>query len=361
LKFNIKWGDDIFTKNKMIFIIILSFIIVVIIASIIFVLYQKHLSDTKDIVFTVDSYPVSKQEFEMVLEDNKAMIYSDFRPKSSISNANDFWHTAIDGEIPVEVLFNTAVNECIRYKTEQILAKKYKIIEDISYNGFLKSFKAENQDRRDKLSKNQPIYGPQQYGVNEYFNYYIIEIRNKTQSQMQILEPNVGMEEYKKLYEQIKDKNFKKSDSYKLIDIRFSKPDGYAKAQQVYTDLKSQINKGLSVESKLKEINVKYELLDLNENTMRSYSLNNSFVLEKAVKLNQNSLSEILESETRYDILYCLERKSGEYLDFDTVLDVVKSRYYQSIYDEMLSNYINKQKIQKNELFFELIKNYGIS
>lgn len=70
--------------------------------------------------------------------------------------------------------------ECVTIaKCEQILLKKYKIIEDISYEGFLEELKQENQERKTILAQGGILYGPNLFSPEVYYDYKVSDAREK--------------------------------------------------------------------------------------------------------------------------------------------------------------------------------------
>ena len=76
-----------------------------------------------------------------------------------------------------------ALDECIRIKIQQILASENGIIQDISYEIFLKNLQLENKRRKNASESKQVIYGPKEMTELTYFNYVfsnmIIRLKNQ--------------------------------------------------------------------------------------------------------------------------------------------------------------------------------------
>lgn len=64
-------------------------------------------------------------------------------------------------------------------KCEQILLKRYKIIEDISYEGFLEELKQANQERKMILAQGGILYGPNLFSPEVYYDYKFSDAREK--------------------------------------------------------------------------------------------------------------------------------------------------------------------------------------
>ncbi len=124
-----------------------------------------------DAVLTVSGEPVSKAEYLFIMSGLKSDVYSYFVNKYGAEENHDFWTESFSGEVPSAILRKKAFDTLKKIKTEQSLMKKYEIADDISFRGFLKDLKAENERRKNAASLDQPIYGPLQFEERVYYEY----------------------------------------------------------------------------------------------------------------------------------------------------------------------------------------------
>ena len=167
---------------------------------------------SNDIAY-INHTPISKREFEILLENNKTKIISEFHCDNVKMQDVKFWHTAVNGKSPAESLCEKTLQDCIRSKSIQMLACKYEILTNCSYDTFLKTLSAENQTRRQNLLQHEPVYGPNQYTEKNFYEHYILnislEIQKKMAEQSCVENDNI----YKQYFEEIKDQYFKREDS----------------------------------------------------------------------------------------------------------------------------------------------------
>ncbi|GAA3972030.1 hypothetical protein GCM10023085_62820 [Actinomadura viridis] len=84
-------------------------------------------------------------------------------------NAPGFWTRRHGAEVPGEVLRRRTLETLTRVKVQQLMAREAGLPSDLDYPAFLARMAAENQDRGRRLSRGEPLYGPQQYTERTYF------------------------------------------------------------------------------------------------------------------------------------------------------------------------------------------------
>jgi hypothetical protein len=148
-------------------ILVLFVIIFIVVAGSFF----PELSRRNDNIATVNGTPIHLNEFQKAIQANKAQITDYFHVKYNTQQSASFWSTSFGGEIPLELLKKKALDDCVRVKVQQIIAKEQGVMSDISYEGFLRSLKTENDRRQKAINDHKVIFGPVQYTENAYFEY----------------------------------------------------------------------------------------------------------------------------------------------------------------------------------------------
>ncbi|MCX7708971.1 MAG: right-handed parallel beta-helix repeat-containing protein [Clostridia bacterium] len=123
------------------------------------------------VVARVSGYPVYARELRQRMEGRRADVYGYILNKYGAQDSENFWRTSFDGEIPGEIVKKAAMEESIRIKVQQILARENGILKDDSYLAFLNELEKENERRKDAIKGKQIIYGPEEYGEAEFFSY----------------------------------------------------------------------------------------------------------------------------------------------------------------------------------------------
>lgn len=200
-----------------IFITLVSMILIISTVSIIY--YFKFTSENIT-VLTVDGEPVSKDEFLSFMDSEKAKVYSYYAQRYNASDSMDFWKKSFGDEIPINTLKEETIKKVIRRKTEQILFKKNKLNDDISFGSFRERLKVENKRRLQAVNKGEAIYGPVQYEEAVYLDVlhgnYIEEIKNKNI----LIELSVDDNEIEEYYEKNKKLIFEEQDIKPIEDVR---------------------------------------------------------------------------------------------------------------------------------------------
>lgn len=122
-----------------------------------------------NIVATINSEIITRAELDhwMLLE--KATIYSYFYRKYGAQKSEHFWTEKQGGEVPLELLKNTALENVKQCKIQQILALDKGIISTTNFDEIMKKLDGVNAERLRKVKNGEPIYGPKQFTSRTYF------------------------------------------------------------------------------------------------------------------------------------------------------------------------------------------------
>lgn len=119
----------------------------------------------------INDTPVDPREFRLILDHVKAQVASDFKVRFDADASPAFWTASYEGEVPMEKAKQMALEQVKRVKTEQLLARQYGLLDDLSYSAFLDQWRKENERRAEAVKRNQVIYGPKQYDEWGYYMY----------------------------------------------------------------------------------------------------------------------------------------------------------------------------------------------
>jgi len=207
-----------------------------------------------DVVFTMDQTEVTQGEFELFLQNYKALTTSYFKRTYNVDYNEDFWKSTYNGENPLVYAKQKAIDELQRVKIEQILMQEQGIVSDISFAAFLKQFKKENEERQEKVSNGEPIYGPQQYGASEYYSY--VQNMNRQRWVDSLTKEAMNSQSEKTLqsiYEEMKQAYFHRGYSYTYEKISIS---GTTEAQQVLEKLRQDASDHRSTKDDIGRLNL---------------------------------------------------------------------------------------------------------
>lgn len=125
-----------------------------------------------DVVAWVDDEPVTAEEFSFFANRNKYKIMTLFKNEHKLKYHADFWHDRTVGKTPLDVLKGETLDSIVKIKVQLILAKEYGIVKDISFQAIQIYLENENLRRQEALKNNIVIYGPQQYTMDNFYDYF---------------------------------------------------------------------------------------------------------------------------------------------------------------------------------------------
>lgn len=118
----------------------------------------------------IGDIPVTEEEYISAMNLHIAGITSRYGEMYEKSTPEEFWGTSREPTEPLAELHRETQAELIRRHMILTLAKEYGLIEDVDYESLRQALEEENEYRRDP-ERTEPIYGPVEYGFNEYLSY----------------------------------------------------------------------------------------------------------------------------------------------------------------------------------------------
>lgn len=312
-----------------------------------------------DTALTINDEPVAAGEFRMLMGfAHVAKTYSYFQEKYGADTSKDFWTTSYSGETPILYAREKTLADEVRIKIQQILMKENGIVSDISYEGFLKSLEEENQKRQEAAKKNQVIYGPEQYGPNEYFDYQLSN--NVYKLKEKLFSGAVTDKELRKKYEADKDKQYSMPDFMKLekITIPFgSDAVEKEKAEQLIIEAKRMLDSGTAFENVAGQFNRdgKVEEQILDETTARHDNYLYPELKAVASILESGQISGPIETKGGFVIVKCMDKKSNRYQSYVDVKDKVRISYMDDKYEEIIDKQVGEAHVRINQEVYDSI------
>ncbi len=316
-------------------------------------------------VAKVNGDPISVRFFTRRLAANRSAAYRHFADKTGPTPGAEFWTTDYGGETPRPWLQRRTLDECVRLQAELGLGKRQGFVPDTSYAGFLKALDRENERRRTALAKGEPIYGPQQYGEDEFFTYVMNNLRLVIQQRLADTEFHASEEELRKYYESVKPQYFDRGYRVKVwaIEIIAGNREGYAKsytpeeALARITEAKQRLEKGESFEQVAAAYNENGELHEqVFDFDSRSEDKARASARDEAMKLSEGQVSGVIHELNIFSILKCLEKDPLGYRSFDEVKDVLTRMYVRQQYEQRVNDLVKSAKIKVNQAELDRIE-----
>ncbi len=329
-------------------------------------LIASHISGIKwqsSPVATVNGEAITVKEIMPKLSSHRSEIFDYFYEKYNAVPDKNFWENRFEGEVPAEMLKKEALDECVKIKVQQILAEKMGLIDDISYDKYLRDLKAENKRRKTAIKENQAIYGPEQYTESTYFSVLFTnmtnELKEKLEEQLVCSEDDIN-----KYYEKgIKEGNFKKTATTKIEKITIAYSDN--KNKDTAKKMAEEIHRKFSGGESFGNLSAYYGKdtsgkIEFDEQTLDSNSRSNDNkpatyeFTQKVMSLQPGQISDVFELDNAYYVVKCTERiEEGDYkLDEvkESITRVLKDQKYEQYIDDLVkkANVVINQSVYKN-------------
>ncbi len=144
--------------------------------------HNNELINKSEVVACVNNEPISTLEFKYWMLLEKANVYNYFYHKYQMSDSDNFWTQHLGNEIPLEKLKEVALMKAKRCKVQLTLARDKGIVETVDFDEIMGGLEEVNAQRREKVERGEPIYGPLQFSKRTYFSDLfdktMIELKN---------------------------------------------------------------------------------------------------------------------------------------------------------------------------------------
>ena len=322
-------------------------------------------------VVRINGESLTQREFlrQLRLERTETVTY--FNEKYGASEDESFWNRAFPEGTPAEYARQRALKELVSIKVQQLLAKEYQLLEDLSYQRFLKELKKENKARAKAMAEGHVLYGPLEYDENGYFTYtfshLLIELKKV------LLEKAYPPDEDQlyAYYLSVRDEKYARADdvAYESLYIPYSREDGridedlrdkgYAFLSLLYEDeIKNKPDVDwASLEALMKSRfpNSVYEKGTLDENGAGSYSKAYPLSFEDMSKLAPGQIGTVLDEglARRVSLVRVLDRQEGGYKAYEEYGDSILFNYGEMKYEELVASLIDEAVVEINSRIYE--------
>jgi len=272
------------------------------------------------------------------------------------------------------MLKEKVMDTVVRIKIQQICAKEYGIVSDVSYQGFLKNLDNENKRRSLARNNNEVIYGPVQYSERVYYNYLLSNMENHLK---RVLDENVfRIDEtmLKEEYERSKDSLFLRGfyTEVRLIRLKIKngvKPEINDSIRQYAYKTLSAIGK--NIHNDLSLLKLKEQIgsnqdfsIDINEITYNDsiYSpeeddATSSVIKENITELDEGEQSRVIEQSGNFYLIYIKEKRSLGYRSFENCRNTIKTGILNKLYNRHINELQRCAELRINQ---EVYQNFNI-
>jgi hypothetical protein len=121
------------------------------------------------VVLTINQEPVSAREYRLVMQRRIAAVHGLFMKVQKQDDHQAYWSAASGPNGPLAKLRGLVLEELIRIKVAQRLAKAGGLTNDTTFQAFHRSFEAENSRRSEAKKAGEILYGPEHYRLSAYY------------------------------------------------------------------------------------------------------------------------------------------------------------------------------------------------
>jgi len=254
----------------------------------------------------------------------------------------------------------------VQIKIQQIEAKKYGVVSDISYLGFLKALEVENLRRLEAKRNNKVIYGPVQYSEDVYYNYLFsnMVVRLKSVLSEEVFDVSIG--KLKEAYEKDKDSLYRKG-FYTvtwLIEMKFDSGITGEESLRIKNKANEALNRIKDMithdESHIESAKEMYEgdpdLLLVISNLVYNDSIYTpeeddpirAMAKTKAEKLEAGQFSPVIEFPGEICLVLVKDKISLGYRSFEDCRSTVRESLTDQMYDQHINDLKLNAKVELN-------------
>jgi hypothetical protein len=304
------------------------------------------------IAATVNGEPIIVRELRQEMLAKRALIFDYFKRTYGIDDNPTFWTSVYGGEIPLDKLRREAIQESVKIKFQQILAKQKGLVQGISYASFLDHWKQENKNRADAVKHNKVIFGPQQYDEAQYYDVVISNLIYELKQRMTAETP-ISDNEMQAYYDAHKNE-YKRPDTVKaeLWAIPYGNGMKKEEAARLAAQLDEKLTQGGMMEKTGSTAAVP-SFVKRIEKTFddQSYPLDSKQypnVLKAAQVLPVGRISEPIDDNGALYIVKSLQRTDGAYVPFDQAKADIAKMLMDQRFPDLIDQLLKKADVVIN-------------
>jgi hypothetical protein len=317
-------------------------------------------------VAKVNGEPISARLLQRRIVRNRAETYRYFRQKYGVSDSAGFWTSSHGGEVPLERIKRQSLDECVRIKVEQLLARDNGVLREISYSAFLDALEKENQRRERAVAAGEPIYGPMQYREDTYFVYVLSNMLIELKRRLGRDELRAAEDGLRQHYEDIKDSKYKLDDTIRVwtIEVPFRRrPDesvGLTKdqAEARIAEARKRLDEGEKFAKLAPVYNEDGSLGErvLDEESRRFDERSRPEFRSVAADLSDGEISDVFEERNAFYILICVAREARGYMPYEDVKHNVRSDHIDREYEKLVTDLVGAATVEINREVYDEVR-----
>lgn len=267
---------------------------------------------------TVNGEPIAVRELQQEMLARRALIYDYFKKTYGVDDNPKFWTSTYGGENPLDKLRREALQESVKIKLRQIMAKQKGLVRDIGYAALLDSWKQENKNRADAVKRGKVIYGPQQVDEAQYYDMVISDLTYDLKQKMMADSP-ISDAELLTYYNAHK-ADYQKPDTVKtkLLAIPYGSGMNKEDALKLAGRLGEKLKQGTALDEEDRSF-VKLTDKTFDDKSYPTDSKQYPNVLKTAQNLPVGRISPPIDDNGALYLVQSLQHSEGAYVPFDQV------------------------------------------
>ncbi|MGG1517976.1 peptidylprolyl isomerase [Paenibacillus oryzisoli] len=302
-------------------------------------------------IVKLNDVSVETAEFQLFVNDQRAVVFDYFQKTYKADVGEGFWTTRYGTETPMDKIKALAMKQLVPQKLEQMWAKQFKLIDDLSYSSFLSSLSKENKRRKDAIASHQVVYGPAQYDAFGYYSYLGSNRVSALKEKLAASDLKPSEDELKAAYS-ANLAQFKNPDTITVDKIVI--PSEQGKGKTAAAEAKAKLDQGVTFEEvariygKAPDAKNGIASQTFSVSTARSDSELSPLVLESANALKAGQISSVIEEGGSFTIVRVVSKQEMGLASFEQMKEQLKAKVVADKYAVELQRRVDAAKIEWN-------------
>jgi len=321
-----------------------------------------------DAALFVNKYPVSREEFRWFMQQQRAGVFQYVKTRYNLDYGKGFWDHDCEGTTPKVMIQKRTTERIVHEKVQQILFMELGLIKDINYAAFLNNLETTNIERHRAMQQGRVIYGPIRYTQLQYYGHWMANLQIQAKEKLSLERFVVTEQKLKAFYAEHKDEFFKKAATVTLevVTIQAEQKSDSGKKTELLDSTAGEIFSQIEAGHDIKQIILGYvDRKDVKVSCRRFDEVNDDRLSEvfadsddfKKVKALAPCQGAVLStSESTRHVAKCISKTPGNYLPYEGIKSIVKAKYIDQRYDQLINEMVKKAAIKVNQKVLEKIE-----
>lgn len=300
-------------------------------------------------LLVINEVSIPQEEYEMFLQDQKALTVNYFTQTYGAEYDAEFWTTKYGEEIPIEVAKGVALEKLVRMKVEQQVAKELGLIGDTHFNTLI-----------EEMDKNKSMYGAENMDLFQRYSVFHSKLVLDAKNQFKINYKEIDEKILKAKYEEVKETLFNVPDDLKVMELAIEIIEEND-TESVLNAILADVGEEITVDDLISKYQGKALIVPKEKNygvyegKDSNLSEQDLMLKEMAYTLENGEVTMMMPSEEECYILICVERQTNGIASFDEVKSIVEDMVKEEAYKAYIDGLIDKAKIDKDHQTYNAV------